>query len=248
MDGSLGSRSAALLEPYQDDPDNRGLLMMSPEALRQQVIQADKEGFQLGIHAIGDWAVRETLEAFALAQRMNGRRDSRHRIEHAQILTESDLLRFGELDVVASMQPFHCIDDLRWVEGRLGTERCRLAYAWKSLKEQSYIAFGTDWPVVPLNPMLTLYAAVTRKDTTGFPSKGWMTAERLTIEEAIEAYTLGSAYAEFLDEEKGSLSPGKFADIVVLDVNLLDATPEEIRDAEVVMTFLGGEIVYQRDE
>lgn len=247
MDGSLGSRSAALLEPYLDDPDNRGILMMSPENLRQQVIEADRDGFQLGIHAIGDWAVRETLEAFAFAQRMNGKRDSRHRIEHAQILTDVDLIRFSELDVIASMQPFHCIDDLRWVESRLGTERCRLAYLWKSLRAQSHIALGTDWPVVPLNPMQTLYASVARKDTTGFPSRGWMTAERLTIEEAIEAYTLGSAYAEFMDHEKGSLTPGKLADIVILNVNLLEATPEEIRDAAVVMTIVGGNVVYKRE-
>jgi len=248
-DGSMGSRTAAFAEPYLDDPTTRGIPQMTQEELNRLVLGADKEGFQVGVHAIGDEGNRMVLDAYALARQVNGGRDSRHRIEHAQVLKEADLSRFDELGVVASMQPTHCISDMRWAEERIGTQRCRYAYAWRSLKDRgAVLAFGTDWPVEPLNPMLGLYAAVTRRDTLGYPSGGWFPRERVTIEEAIEAYTLGSAYAEFMDEEKGSLEPDKLADIVILDRNLLEGSPEEILKTKVIYNILGGKIVYQREE
>ncbi len=246
-DGSMGSRTAAFFQPYFDDPTTRGIFQMTQDELNNLVLCADKEGFQIGIHAIGDAANRMVLDAYSLARKINGVRDSRHRIEHAQVLTKEDIPRFKELGVIASMQPTHCIEDLRWAETRIGLERCRYAYAWKSLKKQgAVLAFGTDWPVVSLNPMEGLYAAVTRRDTSGYPRKGWFPQERLTIQEAIEAYTLGSAYAEFREKEKGSLVPGKLADIVILDHNLLEIPSEEILKTRVLYTIMNGKIVYER--
>ena len=248
-DGSMGSRTAAFFEPYSDDPSTYGIPQMTQEALNRLVLRADGEGFQIGIHAIGSRGNRMVLDAYALARKINGARDSRHRIEHAQVLTEADLPRFEELGVMASMQPSHCISDMRWAEERIGRERCRYAYAWKSLKNSgAVLAFGTDWPVESLNPMLGLYAAVTRRDTLGYPPRGWFPQERLTMEEAIEAYTLGSAYAEFMEKEKGSLEPGKLADVVILDRNLLSVSPSQILKTRVVYTIVGGKIVYQRGE
>ncbi len=246
-DGSMGSRTAAFFRPYFDDPTTRGIFQMTQDELNRLVLHADKEGFQIGIHAIGDAANRMVLDAYTLARKINGVRDSRHRIEHAQILTKEDIPRFKELGVIASMQPTHCIEDMRWAETRIGTERCRYAYAWRSLKNHgAVLAFGTDWPVVSLNPMEALYAAVTRRDTSGYPRKGWFPQERLTIQETIEAYTLGSAYAEFREKEKGSLVPGKLADIVILDHNLLEIPSEEILKTRVVYTIMNGKIVYER--
>ena len=161
-------------------------------------------------------------------------------------MSPEDLLRIKTLDVVVSVQPFHCIDDMRWLEARIGSARCQNAHLWRTLKNQgTNLAFGSDWPYGPVNPMLVLYAAVTRRDTLGHPLEGWFPMERLTIEEAIEAYTLGSAYAEFMEDEKGSLVPGKLADIVVIDRNLLEIASEEIRKAKITYTILGGEIVYE---
>ncbi|MCJ7811839.1 amidohydrolase, partial [bacterium] len=215
IDGNVGSQTAAFFQPYFDNPTTRGILQMTQEELNRLIIHADQNQFQVGIHAVGTQGNRMILDAYALAQKLNGIRDSRHRIEYAQILTEEDIIRFHELGVIASVQPSHCIDDIYWIENQIGQERAQYAYPWKSLKKQGTIlAFGTDWPTAPLNPMVGLYAAVTRRDTTGYPSEGWYPQERLTVEEAIEAYTLGSAYAEFMDKEKGSLEPGKLADIV----------------------------------
>jgi len=249
VDGSLGARSAALFEPYSDDPEERGIPIHTQDELNQLFVNADREGFQLGIHAVGDAANRMVLDAFELTRKVNGARDSRHRVEHAQILAQEDFSRFKDLNVVVSMQPFGCIDDLRWAEDRLGVRRCQNAYAWKSVKESgAVLAFGTDWPVSPLNPMISLYAAVTRQDTTGFPQGGWYPREKLTMAEAIEAYTLGSAYAEFMDQEKGSIEPGKLADIVILDRNLLEVDPSQVLKIQVKYTILGGKIIYQKDE
>jgi predicted amidohydrolase YtcJ len=246
IDGGLGSRTAVFFEPYLDDPSSRGIPQMTTEALNSLILRADKAGFQVGIHAIGNAGNHAVLDAYDYAQTVNGIRDSRHRIEHAQVLTQEDLARFKELGVIASMQPFHCIDDMRWAEIRIGAERCQYAYAWRSLKNHGVVlAFGTDWPVVPLNPLLGLYAAVTRRDTTGYPPGGWFPEQRLTIREAIEAYTLGSAFAEFMEKEKGSLEPGKLADIVIFDNNLLEIDPADLLKTKVVYTFLGGKIVYE---
>ncbi|HHS13983.1 MAG TPA: amidohydrolase [bacterium] len=247
LDGSMGARSAAFFQSYHDQPDNRGIVLMNQEELDRMALKADAEGFHLCLEAVGDRANFMALNSLRICQVINGRRDSRHRIEHAQILHKEDVSRFGELSVVASMQPAHLIDDLRWAQAMLGPGRTRFAYAWKSLKEAgAVLAFGTDWPVVPMNPMLGLYAAVTRKDTTGYPSDGWFPKERISMEEALEAYTLGSAYAEGQENEKGSLEPGKWADIVILNQNLLEIMSKEVLNTEVEITLVGGKIVYRR--
>ncbi|MBN2030199.1 amidohydrolase [bacterium] len=247
MDGSIGSQTAALFDPYLHSTE-RGLLQMRQEELNRLMIYADQDGFQVSIHAAGIQGNRMVLDAYALAQRINGIRDSRHRIEAVQVLTEEDVARFHQLGIIASVQPSHLMDDIHWIEDLIGQERSRYGYAWGSLKKSGTIlAFGSDWPVAPLNPMLGLYAAVARQDTSGYPVGGWHPQERLTIKEAIEAYTLGSAYAEFMDHEKGSLEPGKLADIVILDRDLLEITPEDILKTQVMYTLLGGELIYQHE-
>jgi len=248
LDGSMGSRTAAFFAPYVDDSTTTGLLQMAPEKLDEMVLQADKRGFQVALHAIGDKAVRMGLDGYELARKINGVRESRHRLEHVQVLSKDDIPRFKSLGVVASMQPSHCIFDMPWAEARLGRARCRTAYAWKSLLDAgARLTFGSDWPVAPLNPLIGIYAAVSRCDTTGFPAGGWNPRERLTITEAIDGYTLGSAYAELMEHEKGSVEQGKLADLVVLDRNLLRAAPSEILRSRVLYTILGGKIVYESD-
>jgi len=246
IDGSLGSRTAALFRSYADAPETFGLQRMTQNALNLLVLKADREGFQVGLHAIGDRANRMALDAFELARELNGRRDSRHRIEHAQVLDPEDIPRFARLGVTASMQPSHCLTDLLWAEHRLGTRRSRTAYAWNELAESgTVLAFGTDWPAAPLDPLIGIYTAVTRRDTSGYPAQGWFPEQRIGIGEAIRAYTLGSAYAEFTDPMKGSLEPGKLADIVVFDRNLLRIPPQELLRAGVAYTILGGKIIYR---
>ncbi|RKY81639.1 hypothetical protein DRQ07_03520 [candidate division KSB1 bacterium] len=245
-DGSLGARSAAMFEPYLGSPVTTGLPQYTQDELNTLVAEADRRGFQMGIHAIGTKANNMVLNAYEYAQKINGKRDSRHRIEHAQVLIKDDITRFRELSVIASMQPFHCIDDMHWAEKFIGKRRCRYAYAWNSLRQSgAAIAFGTDWPVAPLNPLVSIYAAVTRRDTTGFPPEGWFPEERLSVHEAILNYTTGPAFAEFMEDKKGVLKKGMFADIVVLDKNILKVAPEEILTAKVVYTIVGGKIVYK---
>ncbi|MBN2414886.1 amidohydrolase [bacterium] len=247
IDGTLGSGTALMFEPFSDDPSTSGLPQMSYEELERQVVAADGMGFQIGIHAIGSKGNHWILNAYEKAAEVNGTRDSRHRSEHAQILTDEDIPRFGELGVIASMQPTHCITDKRFAEKRIGLERCRGAYAWQRLLESgAHVAFGTDWPVEPLDPMEGLYAAVTRKDREGEEGDGWFPDQRLSMEKAIELYTLGSAYAEFTEDRKGMLRKGYLADMVILDQNLLTVPPEKIMDTRVDITIVGGEIVYER--
>ena len=247
LDGSMGTHGAALLWPYLDEPDQRGIPKLSQEALTQAVMAADRAGEQVAIHAVGDAAVRMALESFGLTARLHKGSEHRPRLEHVQLAVPEDVARMGELGVIASVQPAHLLDDMRWVESRLGEARCEQAYAWRTLKDQGVpLAFGTYWPVAPLNPMLGLYAAVTRRDTLGQPMEGWNPRQRLTREEAIEAYTLGSAYAEGMEKNKGSLSPGKMADLVVLDHDILHCPPIQLLETRVVMTFVGGEIVYRQ--
>ncbi|HLA39505.1 MAG TPA: amidohydrolase, partial [Candidatus Glassbacteria bacterium] len=248
IDGTLGSATAALFEPYSDDPSTSGVLVETVEELQRKVLAADRRSFQIGVHAIGTRGNRLVLDAFEKAIEVNGQRDSRHRIEHTQLLTEFDLPRFAALGVIASMQPTHCITDKRFAERRLGLERCRYAYAWRSvLSAGGRIAFGTDAPVEPLDPLEGLYAAVTRKDRQGEEGPGWIPEEKLSMAEAIELYTLGSAYAEFQENEKGSIAPGKLADIVVLSSNLLEAAEDEIMTTRVVYTIFDGRVIYSRE-
>jgi len=245
-DGTLGSGTAAMCEPYSDEPSKSGLLQWDSQRLNAAVTAADKAGLQIAIHAIGDRGVQVTLDAIEAARKANSARDARHRIEHLQIIRREDIARFKELGVIASVQPCHVTNDQRWAEKRVGRKRCEEGgYLWKSFLDAGVpLAFGTDWPVEPVDPMANLYAAVTRQQADGTPEGGWFPKERLTIEQAIDAYTIGAAWAEFAEKEKGSIEPGKWADLVVLDTNLLKATPQEILHAKVVATIFNGKVVY----
>jgi len=248
MDGTLGSGTAMFFEPYEDEPDKRGLPQMSYEELEAQVLASDAMGFQIGIHAIGTEANHWILNAFEKAREVNGARDSRHRSEHAQVLTDGDIPRFAELGVIASMQPTHCITDKRFAEKRTGPERSRGAHAWRRLLDAgAEIAFGTDYSVEPLPPLEGIYAAVTRKDRLGEEGDGWFPDQKLTAEEAIELYTLGSAYAQFMEDRKGMIRPGYLADMVIYDRDFMAGPEEEIMQALVDVTIVGGKVVYARE-
>ena len=246
IDGTIGSGTALMFEPFTDNPGTSGLAMMPYEEFERMVVTADSMGFQIGVHAIGDKGNNWTLNAYEKALNLNGRRDSRHRDEHSQTLSQTDIPRFGKLGVIASMQPTHCISDKRFCEKRIGTERSKGAYAWRSLLNAgARIAFGTDYQVEPLNPMEGLYAAVTRKDRLGEEGEGWFPEEKLTMEEAIELYTLGSAYAQFMEDRKGIIKPGFLADIVITDRDLLTIPEDQIMKTKVDYTITGGRIVYE---
>ncbi len=247
MDGTLGSGTAMFFEPYEDDPSTRGLPQMTYEDLESRVVAADAMGFQIGIHAIGTEANNWILNAYQKAQEVNGVRDSRHRSEHAQVLTDADIPSFAELGVIASMQPTHCITDKRFAEKRIGLERSRGAYAWRRLLDAgAHIAFGTDYSVEPLNPMEGLYAAVTRKDRLGEEGDGWFPDQKLTMEEAIELYTLGSAYGQFMENRKGMIKEGYLADMVIVDRDLMTIPEDQIMQTKVDYTIVGGKVVYER--
>jgi hypothetical protein len=247
-DGSLGSGTAYMFEPFDDDPGNRGLLsdeMYPPGAMRDRLMQADAAGLQLRVHAIGDRGVSVTLDIFADIEKEHGDHDQRFTIEHAQHMAEKDFARFAKLHVIASMQPYHAIDDGRWAEKRLGHERARYSYAWRSFLDHGVpLAFGTDWPVAPLDPILGLYAAVTRAPLDGRNPNGWIPEQKITLAQAVEAYTMGSAFAEFQEHKKGSITPGKLADLVILSDNIFDLKPEAIRNVKVQTTIVGGKVVY----
>ena len=249
-DGSLGSTTAFFFEPYKDAPTTRGLLFdqMLPEGIMlKRVLAADKVGLQVMIHAIGDEANFRILEIYRQTAEQNGERDRRFRIEHAQHLRASEIPRFGSQKVIASMQPYHEADDGRWCEKRIGVERSKGTYAFRSLLEHgATLAFGSDWTVAPLNPMEGLKAAVTRQTLDGKHPSGWMPEQKLTLDEAIYAYTMGSAFAEFADKVKGSLAPGKLADVVMLDQDIYKADPAALDKARVNLTLMGGRIVFQR--
>jgi len=245
IDGTIGSGTALMFEPFDDNPGSSGLSMMTYEEFENMVITADKMGFQIGTHAIGDKGNNWVLNAYEKAQTVNGKRDSRHRDEHTQTLISSDIPRFAQLGVIPSMQPTHCITDKRFYEKRVGIERCKGAYAWRDLiNSGSVLAFGTDYPVEPLNPMEGLYAAVTRKDRLGEEGEGWFPEQKLTMEEAIRFYTLGSAYAQFMEDRKGKIKTGYLADIVIVDKDLLNIPENEIMKAKVDYTIVGGKVVY----
>jgi len=252
-DGSLGSTTALFFAPYNDAPETSGVpaAMMFPEGnMLKMALGSDRAGLQLAIHAIGDKANRMILDIFAEVKKQNGDRpDRRWRIEHAQHIRPQDFADFARLGVIASVQPSHAIDDGRWAEKRIGRERSKTAYAFRTFLDHGVkLAFGSDWTVAPLNPLLGLYAAVTRRTLDGKNPGGWFPEQKITLAEAIEAYTMGSAYAEFSEKEKGSLTPGKLADVLVLDTDLFAIPPEKIRDVKVVVTVVGGRIVYRAIE
>lgn len=247
IDGTLGSGTALFFEPFEDEPDKSGLPQMSYEELEGRIVAADAMGFQIGIHAIGTKANHWILNAFEEARALNGVRDSRHRSEHAQVLIDQDIPRFAELGVIASMQPTHCITDKRFAEKRIGLERSRGAYAWRRLLDAgAKLAFGTDYSVEPLPPLEGIYAAVTRKDRLGEDGDGWFPDQKLTAEEAIRLYTLGSAYAQFMEDRKGMLKEGYLADMVLYDRDFTTAPEDEIMTALVDYTIVGGKVVYRR--
>ena len=247
-DGSLGARTAYFFAPFDDQPDNRGLLsadMQPLSKMRDWMMRADATNLQLCTHAIGDAGISAILDIYQDIETAHGQRDRRWRIEHAQHMAERDFDRFAKLGVIASVQPYHAIDDGRWAEGRIGHDRSSRTYAFKSfLNHGVRLALGTDWPVAPLDPMLTLYAATTRATLDGKRPGGWFPEQKLSAVEAITAYTMGSAYAEFQEHDKGSIEPGKLADFVLLNADVLKIPAEKIRNVRVLKTWVGGVEIY----
>lgn len=291
VDGTLGSRTAAMLAPFSDDAGNSGIPRRSPEELTRMIVERDKEGFQVALHAIGDRANRMALDGFAEAKKQREEKQTkeaqskptptpaalqsgfsvydgqtlrrgefnftaayrefmnpfRHRIEHAQVISPSDFKRFDELNIIASMQPSHAISDKRWAESRLGEYRVLGAYAWHLMQSYGvHIPFGTDFPVEPISPYNTLYAAVSRQDADGDPFGGWQPQEKLTIAEAIRCHTYESAYAEFSEKEKGTIAKDMFADLVVHSKDLLTIEPKEILTTEPAFTIFNGRVIYEK--
>lgn len=247
VDGSLGSHTAAFEEPYSDAPDQRGLLVTPPSQLREWILAADRAGLHLAVHAIGDRANRVLLEIYEAAVRANGPRDRRFRIEHAQHLKREQVAQLARLGVIASMQPYHAIDDGRWAERVVGSERIRDMYVFATLLAHGgRLAFGSDWYVAPPSVLMGVYAAVTRRTLDGRNPDGWVPEERIDVEAAFRAYTIDAAYASLEETEKGSVTPGKLADFVVLDRDPMRIPPEQIGEVRVDLTVVGGETVYQR--
>jgi predicted amidohydrolase YtcJ len=250
-DGSLGSSTAYFFEPFIDQPNNHGLLsdeMLPVSLMRERMMKADAAGIQICTHAIGDQGISIILDLYTDVVKDHGDADRRFRIEHAQHMAAKDFDRFARLHVIASVQPYHAIDDGRFAEKRIGHDRSSRTYAFRTFLDHGVrLAFGTDWDVAPLNPLLGLYAAVTRATLDGNHPDGWFPEQKLTVAEAVEAYTMGSAYAEFQEKEKGSISAGKLADMVLLSDDIFSIAPEKIRDVRVEKTILGGKVIWEAE-
>jgi len=248
-DGSLGSHTAAFTEPYTDDETTSGLLMDDEKTMQDQILTADSAGLQVVVHAIGDRANHLVLNFYEETIKQHGQRDRRFRIEHAQHLLPADIPRFKELGVIASMQPWHQMDDGRWAEKSIGRFRIKTSYCFRSLLDAgATLAFGSDWYVAPPVPLEGIYAAVTRQTLDGKNPGGWVPEQKISVEEAIKAYTIGAAYASFDEDRKGTLAPGKLADFVILSHDITRIPPEEIKTTKVIMTVTGGKIVYEDKE
>ena len=248
VDGSLGSHTAAFLAPFDDAPSDRGLLVNTAEDLEEWTAAADAAGLQVMVHAIGDRAIQLQLDVFERVAAKNGPRDRRFRIEHAQHIASEDIARFGKLGVIASMQPYHCIDDGRWAERVIGARRSETTYAFRALLDaHATLAFGSDWFVAPPTPLEGVYAAVTRRTLDGAHPEGWTPAQKISVEESLRAYTRGAADAAFQEKSLGSLEPGKLADLVVIEQDLFDLPAEEIGAAKISLTMVGGRVVYRRE-
>jgi hypothetical protein len=249
-DGSLGSSTAWFVEPYTDNPSNSGGPsdeLSDPDGMYATMIGGDSAGLQLAIHAIGDRANKMILDAFEKIETSNGGRDRRFRIEHAQHIQPQDFARFSKLRVVASMQPYHCIDDGRWACGRIGEKRSREAWPTRSLLDAGVcLAFGSDWWVAPIDPLAGIYAATTRRPIDGSRPGGWVPEQKISVKDAVHAYTVGSAYASFQDDRKGSLEAGKLADIAVISEDIFNMPAEDIARVKVDLTIVGGEVVFDR--
>ena len=247
-DGSLGSRTAYFFDGYSDEPANRGLLsegMQPLSKMRERMMTADAAGIQICTHAIGDAGISTTLDLYADVEKAHGASDRRWRIEHSQHVAAKDFDRYAAMHVIASVQPYHAIDDGRWAEARIGHGRATRTYAFRTFLQHGVrLAFGTDWDVAPLNPLLGVYAAVTRATLDGKNPGGWIPEQKLTVAEAVDAYTMGSAYAEFQEREKGSITVGKLADFVLLSDDIFSMAPEKIRDVTVTSTWVGGKQVW----
>jgi predicted amidohydrolase YtcJ len=250
VDGSLGSSTALFFESYVDNPDKTGLFhsQMFPEGIMERrIMQADRAGLQVAIHAIGDKANHILLDIMEKAISQGGERDRRWRIEHAQHLLPEDIERIAKLNIIASVQPYHAIDDGRWAEKKIGRERCQTTYAFQSLLEKgTALACGSDWAVAPLDPLTGIYAAVTRQTLDGRHPEGWFPEQKIPLEEAVKGYTWNGAYAEFSESIKGSAEAGKLADLVVLTQNIFSIPPEEIQNTKVQMTIVNGKIVFRK--
>ena len=247
VDGSLGSHTAAMLQPFTDAPSDTGLFVNTHEHLYEWTSGADKAGLHVIVHAIGDRAIRDQLDIFERVEKENGPRDRRFRIEHAQHIAPPDIPRFAKLGVIASMQPYHAIDDGRWAEKVIGLERSKTTYAFRSLRDAgATLAFGSDWFVAPPTPLEGLYAAVTRRTLDDRNPTGWIPEQKISLEDALRAYTRGAAYATFTEKEKGVIAPGTLADFAIIDRDLTKVAPEAIRDAHIALTAVGGRVVYER--
>ncbi len=245
VDGSLGSHTAAFIDPYTDMPSDTGFFVNSEEDLYNWILNADKNDLQAVIHAIGDRAIHFLLNTYERVEKENGARDRRFRIEHAQHIAPDDFVRFAQLNVIASMQPYHAIDDGRWAEEVIGAERIKTTYAFRSLLDAgAMLAFGSDWPVAPATPIEGIYAAVTRRTLDDRNPDGWVPEQKISVEQALKAYTVNGAYASFDEKIKGSLEPGKLADFVVLSDDITVIDPAMIRDTRVLQTYVGGKKVY----
>ena len=247
IDGSLGSHTAAMFAPFTDSPADSGLLVEDPASLHQRIRDADRAGLQVMVHAIGDRAINLQLGIFDRVARENGPRDRRFRIEHAQHLAPPDIPRFAALGVIPSMQPYHAIDDGRWAEGVIGRERAKTTYAFRSLRDTgARLVFGSDWFVAPPTPLEGIYAAVTRRTLDNRNPDGWIPEQKIDVEDALRAYTVNAAFASFDEDKKGSIERGKLADFVLLDNDVTRIAPEAIRDVKVLMTVVGGRVVFER--
>lgn len=246
-DGSLGSHTAAMFAPFSDSPGDSGFFVNAPEKLYEWTSGADKAGLHVLVHAIGDRAINTQLNIYERVAKEDGPRDRRFRIEHAQHIAPADIPRFGTLGVIPSMQPYHAIDDGRWAEKLIGPERARTTYAFRGLRDSgARLAFGSDWFVAPPTPLDGIYAAVTRRTLDDRNPGGWVPEQKITVEDALRAYTTGSAYAAFEENAKGSLEKGKLADLVIIEKDLTAIAPETIRDVRIILTMVGGRIVYER--
>jgi len=247
VDGSLGSHTAAMMEPFTDAPGDTGLLVNTPQDLYTWTSNADKAKLHVIVHAIGDRAIDLQLNIFERVESENGPRDRRFRIEHAQHIAQRDIPRFAQLGVIPSMQPYHAIDDGRWAEKVIGPERAKTTYAFRSLRDSgARLAFGSDWFVAPATPLEGIYAAVTRRTLDDKHPDGWVPEQKIGVEDALRAYTTGGAFASFEENEKGSLAPGMLGDVVIVDRDLTAIPPETIRGARIMYTIVGGRIVFDR--